>query len=213
MSEAKTTLQISEDLRRKLKIYASMRDIPYEDLLTDLLYIIEALAPFKDIGQFAQFFEKNTEKFGLNKIIEKLGTSRYIVEDSEGKSLQIQLELFSSDYSRRVKKGHVDMIVAVVSTANEVEGVPVKALVNLSELGKLILEKTSPGGRLILIPTSLYNRIERLIKDTSFKDPQDYVTFVLRDVVAMHEQGKSDEPFTKEDVERVKERLRALGYL
>lgn len=213
MSEAKTTLQISEDLRRKLKVYASMRDIPYEDLLADFIQISEALVPFKDIGQFAQFFEKNTEKFGLGKIRKKVGASRYLVEDQKGNTSRIQLELFANDYSRRTRKRQTDLIVAVVSIVNEIEGVPVKSLVSLSELGKLIKEKTSPTSTLILIPTSLYNRIEQLIKDTSFSNPQDYVTFVLREVVAMHEQSKSEEPFTKEDIEQVKERLRALGYL
>ena len=50
-------------------------------------------------------------------------------------------------------------------------------------------------------------------RGTGFKSVSDYVTYVLREVVAMHEAERAAEPFTSEDVERIKEKLRALGYL
>jgi Arc/MetJ-type ribon-helix-helix transcriptional regulator len=65
----------------------------------------------------------------------------------------------------------------------------------------------------VSIPTTLFNRIKKLIKDTGFTSVSDYVTYVLREVVAMHEHEKFSEPFTPEDVERIKEKLRSLGYL
>lgn len=65
----------------------------------------------------------------------------------------------------------------------------------------------------VSIPVSLYERIKRLIKDTGFTSVSDYVTYVLREIVAAHESEKSAEPFTPGDVERIKEKLRALGYL
>ncbi|TLX96529.1 MAG: CopG family transcriptional regulator [Thaumarchaeota archaeon] len=46
-----------------------------------------------------------------------------------------------------------------------------------------------------------------------FKSASDYVTYVLREIVAMHETEKVPDPFTSEDVEKIKVRLRALGYL
>ncbi len=65
----------------------------------------------------------------------------------------------------------------------------------------------------VSIPVSLYERIKDLIKDTGFKSVSDYVTYVLREIVAMHEAERSSEPFTEEDVERIKQKLKALGYL
>lgn len=66
----------------------------------------------------------------------------------------------------------------------------------------------------VSIPVSLSKRIEKLIeKKTGFKSISDYVTYVLREVVAMHETKEIPEPFTSTDVENIKERLKALGYL
>jgi Arc/MetJ-type ribon-helix-helix transcriptional regulator len=66
----------------------------------------------------------------------------------------------------------------------------------------------------VSIPVTLHERLEKLIdKKTGFKSVSDYVTYVLREVVAMHETKESPEPFTSEDVEEIKSRLKALGYL
>ncbi len=66
----------------------------------------------------------------------------------------------------------------------------------------------------VSIPHSLHERLEKLIsKKTGFKSVSDYVTYVLREVVAMHETRETPEPFTSQDVEEIKERLKALGYL
>ncbi len=63
----------------------------------------------------------------------------------------------------------------------------------------------------VSIPTTLFKKIERRIEGTGFTSVSSYVTYVLREILAEDENGK--EPFSKEDEERVKERLRALGYL
>jgi Arc/MetJ-type ribon-helix-helix transcriptional regulator len=65
----------------------------------------------------------------------------------------------------------------------------------------------------VSIPTTLYERIKKLINGTGYTSVSDYVVHVLREVVAMHEEEKFEEPFTKEDVERIKRKLKALGYL
>ncbi len=62
----------------------------------------------------------------------------------------------------------------------------------------------------ISIPTSLYKKIEGRIKDTGFKSVSSYVTYVLREVLSEDEE---EDVFTEEDEEKVKERLRSLGYL
>ncbi|MDH5690007.1 MAG: ribbon-helix-helix domain-containing protein [Candidatus Bathyarchaeota archaeon] len=63
----------------------------------------------------------------------------------------------------------------------------------------------------VSIPTPLFKKIEERIKDTGFTSVSSYVTYVLREIVA--EEEEPEEPFTKEDEERVKARLRALGYI
>lgn len=65
----------------------------------------------------------------------------------------------------------------------------------------------------VSIPVTLYNKVRELIKDTGFTSVSQYVTYILREVVAAHEEAKSAEPFTEEDREKVIERLRRLGYL
>ncbi|WXG39674.1 MAG: CopG family transcriptional regulator [Candidatus Freyarchaeum deiterrae] len=64
----------------------------------------------------------------------------------------------------------------------------------------------------VSIPTPLFKKVQERIKDTGFTSVSSYVTYVLREVVAEEDQEEG-EPFSKEDEERVKQRLRALGYL
>jgi len=63
----------------------------------------------------------------------------------------------------------------------------------------------------ISIPVPLYEKVKKMIQGTGFSSVSDYVTYVLRELVASYEEEKLD--FTKEDEERIKRRLRALGYL
>ncbi len=66
----------------------------------------------------------------------------------------------------------------------------------------------------VSIPVTLYNRIKELIKDTGFTSVSQYVTYVLREVVAAHEEARaSKEPFTEEDKRRIIEKLKRLGYI
>ena len=63
----------------------------------------------------------------------------------------------------------------------------------------------------VSIPTSLYKKIEEKIKDSEITSVSSYVTKVLRESLSK-EEG-SEQPLTKEDEEKVKERLKALGYI
>lgn len=73
-------------------------------------------------------------------------------------------------------------------------------------------EKIGKKYTTISIPTPLAEKIKKRIEGTGFTNVSSYVTYVLREVLAGMEE-ETDEAFTKEDEERVKERLRALGYL
>ncbi len=63
----------------------------------------------------------------------------------------------------------------------------------------------------VLIPASLYKKIEEAIKGTDVPSVSDYVAKVLREKLS--QTKKPEEVFTKEDEEKVKERLKALGYI
>ena len=63
----------------------------------------------------------------------------------------------------------------------------------------------------VTIPTSLYKKIEETIKGTEFTSVTSYIVKVLRENLYKAEESK--EVFSKEDEEKVKERLKALGYI
>ena len=63
----------------------------------------------------------------------------------------------------------------------------------------------------IAIPTTLYKKIEEKIKGTEFPSVASYVAKVVDDNLSK-ENGTKD-AFTKEEEEKVKDRLKALGYI
>ena len=66
----------------------------------------------------------------------------------------------------------------------------------------------------VSIPQPLQAKIEKLIaKKPGFKSVSDYVTYVLREVVAMHESKSTPAPFSSSDLSEIRQRLEALGYL
>jgi len=66
--------------------------------------------------------------------------------------------------------------------------------------------------RTIEIPESLFERVMVRIQGTSFQSVSDYVGNVLREKLASEEKEDSTR-YTKEEEEKIKERLKALGYL
>ncbi len=64
----------------------------------------------------------------------------------------------------------------------------------------------------IKISKEILDKINERIKDTGFESVDSYVEYVLTEVLSDMEE-ESDDKLSKEDEEKVKERLRALGYL
>ena len=64
----------------------------------------------------------------------------------------------------------------------------------------------------VSIPKPLFKKIKRQIEGTGFTSVSSYVTYLLREILA-ERKGEEERPFTKEDEEAVKRRLRALGYI
>ncbi|MBD3390057.1 CopG family transcriptional regulator [Candidatus Micrarchaeota archaeon] len=58
----------------------------------------------------------------------------------------------------------------------------------------------------------LCEKVKEHIKDTGFTSVSDYVTYILRELMSNSETNNSGD-FTKEEEEKIKLRLRSLGYL
>ena len=71
--------------------------------------------------------------------------------------------------------------------------------------------KNEMESKALSISAELYGRIEERVKDTDFGSVDEYVTFVLEEV--LKEEGEGETAFSKEEEEEVKKRLRSLGYL
>ncbi|MFP4001273.1 MAG: CopG family transcriptional regulator [Thermoplasmata archaeon] len=65
----------------------------------------------------------------------------------------------------------------------------------------------------VSIPKPLAKKVKKRMEGTGFNSMSSYVTYVLRQVISSMEEEEQTEDFSEEDEEKVKERLRALGYL
>jgi Arc/MetJ-type ribon-helix-helix transcriptional regulator len=66
----------------------------------------------------------------------------------------------------------------------------------------------------VRIPATLYKKVQKRIEGTDFKDASDYVSYVLREVLTEADESTAKEQhFSKRDEEKIKDRLRSLGYL
>lgn len=66
----------------------------------------------------------------------------------------------------------------------------------------------------VSIPKPLVKKIKERMKGTGFSSVSSYVTYVLRQVISSIEaEEHSKQAFTKEEEEKVKQRLRDLGYI
>ncbi len=63
----------------------------------------------------------------------------------------------------------------------------------------------------VAIPTTLYKKIEEKIKGSETKSVASYAINVLRESLSKEESAPDE--LNKEDENKVKERLKALGYL
>jgi Arc/MetJ-type ribon-helix-helix transcriptional regulator len=63
----------------------------------------------------------------------------------------------------------------------------------------------------VSIPTSLYKKIEESIKGTEYRSVSSYIAKVVRETLFKAELAT--EAFSKDEEDKVKERLKALGYI
>ena len=66
----------------------------------------------------------------------------------------------------------------------------------------------------VSIPKPLADKVKERMKGTGFSSVSSYVTYVLRQVLSSIEQDeKTKQAFTREEEDKVKQRLRDLGYI
>ena len=63
----------------------------------------------------------------------------------------------------------------------------------------------------VSIPTSLYKKIEESIRGTEITSVSSYIAKIVFE--ALEKPTAEPEVFNKEDEEKIKERLKALGYI
>jgi len=63
----------------------------------------------------------------------------------------------------------------------------------------------------IYVPAEMYDRIKERAEATNFGSIEEYVTFVLSEV--LKEEAEEEVTLDRNQEEEVKKRLRALGYL
>ncbi|MEW6407224.1 MAG: CopG family transcriptional regulator [Patescibacteria group bacterium] len=62
----------------------------------------------------------------------------------------------------------------------------------------------------ISIPTPIFREVERFISGTGFPSVSSFTAYLLREIV----RGKQKiEGFTREDEDRIKKKLKEMGYL
>jgi hypothetical protein len=64
----------------------------------------------------------------------------------------------------------------------------------------------------IKIPRPLYDKVVAVIEDSGYNSVTDFVVYVMRDLMASHEVSGKDSSHALE-IEKVKQRLRAMGYI
>lgn len=63
------------------------------------------------------------------------------------------------------------------------------------------------------LPNRIVERVEDRLPRTEWDTPEEYITFVLEEVLYHVEQETEDDEFESVDEEEVKDRLKSLGYL
>lgn len=63
------------------------------------------------------------------------------------------------------------------------------------------------------IPGELYDKLAEIIAGTGFRSVTEFATYVLRDVAAGGKLDRKPPGLSDREVEAVRQRLRALGYI
>jgi hypothetical protein len=60
------------------------------------------------------------------------------------------------------------------------------------------------------IPRPLYDRLKTVIEGSGFRSVNEFVVFVLRDLIAMKERDTAE--LSKDEIDVIRQRLKNMGY-
>jgi hypothetical protein len=63
------------------------------------------------------------------------------------------------------------------------------------------------------IPVRIIDRVEDRLPRTEWDEPEEYITYVMEEVLYRVEQETEDDDFEEIDEQEVEDRLKSLGYL
>ena len=67
--------------------------------------------------------------------------------------------------------------------------------------------------RTVELPRRIVDRTEARLPRTEWDEPEEYITYVMEEVLYRVEKETADDDFEPVDKEEVKSRLKSLGYL
>lgn len=70
-----------------------------------------------------------------------------------------------------------------------------------------------PADVTLKIPRPLYEQLGQVIDGTGFRSVTEFAVYVLRDLVASHGAGTRGDQLSGDELDAVRRRLQALGYL
>ena len=62
------------------------------------------------------------------------------------------------------------------------------------------------------IPRPLYERIKSIIEPSGFSSVNEFVVYILRDLISRVKSDSASSELSAEEVDRIRQRLRNLGY-
>jgi Arc/MetJ-type ribon-helix-helix transcriptional regulator len=63
------------------------------------------------------------------------------------------------------------------------------------------------------LPERIVDRVDARLPRTEWESPEEYITYVLEEVLYRVEEETEDDDFEEVDEDEVKDRLKSLGYL
>lgn len=126
-----STIRVSDELRKRIKMIAAERDVSYEELLNDFIELYDGIINFKNEDEFRKWFETHLSDFGFKSIEENNyhKTPDYILKDFNNKNIKVEIELLDSHFilhKHDVKD--VDIIICAYSKSEFIKKIPVLAL-------------------------------------------------------------------------------------
>lgn len=67
--------------------------------------------------------------------------------------------------------------------------------------------------RTVELPEAIVERVNQRLPRTEWDNPEEYITYVMEEVLYRIEEETDDDDFESVDEDEVKDRLKSLGYL